>query len=78
VCAFTSALGATSFRRWGTLEQHLADARAQVATLKRQIEADPAALSRRQHAARVRAAREREERVHQALTRMPELERIKA
>ena len=30
----------------------LADARAQVATLKRQIEADPAALSRRQHAAR--------------------------
>ena len=30
------------------------------------------------HAARVREAREREDRVHQALTRMPELERIKA
>lgn len=73
-----ASAGAASFRRRGTLEQHLADARAQVAALKRQIEADPAALSRRQQAARVRAAREREDRVHQALTRMPELERIKA
>ena len=52
-----SSAGAVSFWRWGTLEQHLADARAQVATLKRQIESDPAALSRRQHAARVWAAR---------------------
>jgi transposase len=73
-----ASAGAASFRRRGTLEQHLADVRAQVAAPKRQIQADPAALTRRQHAARVRAAREREDRVHQALTRLPELERIKA
>lgn len=73
-----ASAGAASFRRRGSLEQHLEDARAQVAALKRQIDADPAALSRRQQAARVRAAREREDRVNQALTRMPELERIKA
>lgn len=62
----------------GTLEQHLIDARAHVAALKPQIDADPAPLSRRQHAARMRAARQREDRVNQALTRRPELERCKA
>ena len=70
--------GAASFRRRGILEQHLADARAHVAALKPQLDADPAPLSRRQHAARMRAARQREDRVNQALTRMPESERSKA
>ena len=72
-----ASAGAAAFRRRGTLEQHLEEAREQVATLKQQIDADPAALSRRQQAARTRAAREREEKVRNALARLPELEHIK-
>lgn len=72
-----ASAGAASFRRRGTLEQHLEDARNQVQTLKQQIDADPAALSRKQQAARTRAAREREEKVRKALDRLPELEEIK-
>lgn len=72
-----ASAGAAAFRRRGTLEQHLEDARNQVQTLKQQIDADPAALSRKQQAARTRAAREREEKVRKALDRLPELEEIK-
>jgi len=72
-----ASAGAASFRRRGTLEQHLEDAREQVQTLKQQIDADPAALTRRQQAAQTRAAREREEKVRKALARLPELEAIK-
>ena len=72
-----AAAGAGSFRRQGRLESCLEQAREQVAALKRQIEADPAALSRRGQAARERAVREREERIKKALERLPELARIK-
>lgn len=72
-----ASAGAATFRRRVTLEQHLEAAREQVATLKQQLDADPAALSRRQQAARTRAAREREEKVRNALARLPELEPIK-
>jgi transposase len=72
-----ASAGAATFRRRGTLEQHLEAARQHVATLKQQLDADPAALSRRQQAARTRAAREREEKVRNALARLPELEHIK-
>jgi transposase len=70
--------GAASFRRGETLERCLLEARAQVEALKRQAEEDPGALSRRQQAARERAARERHERVEAALARLPELAEIKA
>jgi transposase len=73
-----ASAGAASFRRRGTLERHWEEAREQVATLKQQIDEDPAAWSRRQQAAQERAAREREEKVRQAVERLPELERIKA
>ena len=64
-----------SFRQ---IEHHRnEEARAQVAALKHQINAEPAALSRQQHTAQVRAAREQEDRVNKPLTRMPELERSK-
>src|SRR5512143_1420540 len=43
-----ASAGAAAFRRRGTLEQHLEAAREQVATLKQQIDAEPAALRRRQ------------------------------
>lgn len=72
-----AAAGAGSFRRKGRLESCLEQAREQVEALKRQIEEDPGAMSRRSQAARERAVREREERIKKALARLPELARIK-
>jgi transposase len=66
--------GAASFHRKATLQEHLAEARDQVARLKEEIDDDPSGPSRRHAAARERAARERQERLEQALTRLPELE----
>src|SRR5947208_3855807 len=54
--------GAASFRRKATLEEHLDEAREQVARLKEEMDDDPAAPSRRSAAARERAACEREAR----------------
>lgn len=72
-----ASAGAGSFRREGKLESCLEQAREQVAALKKQIEEDPGALSRRSQAARERAVREREERINKALERLPELAKIK-
>jgi hypothetical protein len=72
-----ASAGAASFRRRGTLERCLDEAKTQVATLKQQTEDDPGGLTRRQQAARERAHRERQIRVAQALQRLPELEQIK-
>lgn len=72
-----ASAGAGSFRRKGRLESCLERAREQVAALKKQIQEDPGALSRRTQAARERAMREREERIKKALERLPELARIK-
>lgn len=72
-----ASAGAGSFRRKGKLESCLEQAREQVAALKKQIEEDPGALSRRSQAARERAVREREVRINKALERLPELAKIK-
>jgi transposase len=69
-----AAAGAASFHRRGTLEEHLHQAQEQVQRLKQELDHDPAAPTRRQAAARSRAARERAERLRRALARMPELE----
>jgi transposase len=69
-----ASAGAASFHRRGTLEEHLHQAQEQVQRLKQELDHDPAAPTRRQAAAQRRAAREREERLRQALARMPELE----
>jgi len=69
--------GAASFRRKGSLQQDLELARARVSELKAQLDADPARDSRRKLAAQERARRERQQRLQQALDRMPELEAIK-
>jgi len=69
-----ASAGAASFHRRGTLEEHLHEAQDQVQRLKQELDHDPAAPTRRQAAARRRAAREREERLRRALDRMPELE----
>lgn len=72
-----ASAGASSFRRNTTLERCLEQAREQVDTLKRHIEDDPGAMSRRQQAAQERAKREREARVEQARQRLPELAKLK-
>jgi transposase len=69
--------GAASYRRRSTLERFLAEAEAQVATLKAELDDDPAATSRRIAAARERAATERASRVRRALEHLPELEATK-
>ena len=69
-----ASAGAASFRRRATLEECLHEAQDQVARLKEELDDDPAAPSRRHAAARERAARQRTERLQQALQRLPELE----
>jgi hypothetical protein len=69
--------GAASFRRKASLQDNLEVARARVRELKDQLDADPAQDSRRKTAAQQRAKREMEQRVQQALDRLPELEEIK-
>jgi transposase len=69
-----ASAGAASFRRRPTLEEHLAEARQQVETLKQELASDPAAAHQRERAARERAARERAERLQQALDQMPQVE----
>ena len=65
--------GAASARRQGRLEEHQAEARALVQTLNAQAQADPGEANRRSQAAKLRAACEREQRIAQALQRLPEM-----
>ncbi|HMB02240.1 MAG TPA: IS1182 family transposase [Isosphaeraceae bacterium] len=69
-----ASAGAASFHRRRTLEEHLHEAQEQIQRLKQELDHDPAAPGQRQAAAQRRAAREREERLRQALARLPELE----
>jgi transposase len=65
--------GAASFRRKPRLAQCQADARELVRTLKTQAQADPGQASRRAQAAQLRAAQQREQRIADALARLPEM-----
>jgi transposase len=69
-----ASAGAASYRRRPTLERFLAEATAQVAALRAEVDDDPAATSRRVAAACERAATERASRVRRALAHLPELE----
>jgi transposase len=69
--------GAGSFRREEKLQGYLETAKRRVAELKQQLESDPGSDNRRQEAARLRAAKEREARIQAALDRLPELAEIK-
>lgn len=73
-----ASAGAGSFRRRVTLEDCLKTARTQVRRLRAELEQDPEATSRRQRAARERAATEREKRVQRALELMPQAESKKS
>jgi transposase len=64
--------GASSFRRGPRLQEFLEEAEQQVEVLKKELAEDPAAGTRRQRAARQRAAEDREQRVRKALEQLPE------
>ena len=68
-----AAAGAASFRRRASLERCRAEAAAEVARLRAELEADPGALNRRQAAACLRAAADRERRVEAALAVVAQL-----
>jgi transposase len=70
--------GKSSFRSGGRLEELLEEAKVQVQTLKNLAETDPDELSRRQRAARERAAKERQERIEHAKQECDELRKKKA
>jgi transposase len=66
-----ASAGASSFRRRTSLERCLREAEQQVEALRRELEQDPEATSRRQAAAQQRAAEDRRQRVARALAQMP-------
>jgi IS5 family transposase len=69
-----ASAGAASFRRRSRLEELQEEAQAQVAALKEELATDPTAGTRRQEAARQRAATERVQRLQQAMAQLPHLE----
>jgi transposase len=69
-----AAAKASSFRRQSKLQQLREQAVQQVAALKAELDADAAASTRRKQAARQRAAREREQRLAQALDTLHAIE----
>ena len=68
-----ASAGAASFRREASLQEHLVQARELVQALKTEADTDPGLAARRAQAAKLRAAREREERIEQALAQLPEV-----
>ena len=69
-----ASAGADSFHRQPTLEECRQQAEQHLTALKQQHEQDPAAVSRRQKAARERAVRERPARVQEALRQLPQVQ----
>lgn len=65
--------GAASFRRQASLEEHLSEAGELVQEMKKRAQDDPGQAQRQVQAAKLRAAKEREERIGQALAQLPEL-----
>lgn len=69
-----ASAGAASFRRAATLRECMTDAEEQVEALRRELDDDPSATSRRLKAARERAAEDRRRRVQEALRQLPDAE----
>jgi hypothetical protein len=69
-----ASAGAASFRREKSLKKCLREARQQVSTLKARLDEDDETTDKRKHAARERAARQREESVAKALEALKEVE----
>lgn len=71
-----ASAGAASFRSPQSLAEHLEMARELVLKMRGEFEHHPLATSRRQHAAQQRAARERLERVEQAISQLPAVQAL--
>ena len=69
-----ASAGATSFRRGETLQEGLQAAEAHLERLRRDREENPTSFNQRQQAAQARAARERCDRVREAVRQLPEVE----
>ncbi len=69
-----ASAGSSSFRRESSLQRCLAEAEQRVAALAAERERPDPGCSKRQEAARERAARERQKRVEAALRRMPKVQ----
>jgi transposase len=69
-----ASAGAASFRGRDRLQHYLDEAATQVRALRQELDENPAATSRRQAAARTRAAQERQARVKQALEQLADVE----
>ncbi len=69
-----ASAGAASFRREKTLDECKEEAKKRMKTVREEREENPAQLDKRKQAAEERAAREREERVAEALRQLPEVE----
>jgi len=72
-----ASAGAASFRRKVKLEELLEVAHKRIQELKQELNDDPAASVRRKEAAKLRAAKAKEDRIEAALARLPELAEIK-
>ena len=72
-----ASAGASSFRRRSRLEEFHDQAHEQVEALKKELETEPTAGTRRQQAARQRAAADRAARLQQALEQLPPIEASK-
>jgi transposase len=66
-----ASAGASSYRRGPRLQKFRDEAAAQVEALKKEVDADPASGTRRQQAAKRRAAEDRVARLRQALDQLP-------
>lgn len=69
-----ASAGAGSFRKRSTLKSCLREARAQVKRLAEEHDQPDSAMTKREQAARERAAQEREKRVRRALDLLPQLQ----
>lgn len=70
--------GTGKFHRKPKLEDQREAVRAQIATLRAELESDTSASSEREQAAKLRAAAEREKKLEAALNEMPKVERVHA
>jgi len=72
-----ASAGSSSFRRRESLEECLKEAEAQVNALREEVDRDTTSSSRRQDAAKERAALERKARIEAALEHLPAIEEKK-
>jgi transposase len=72
-----ASAGAASFRREPTLQECRIEAQQQIEALRKELEQDAASCTKRQEAARQRAAGERAERIARALAEIPKVQASK-